>query len=60
MCCQNSPDNILVDVGAECKIDLLRDARTTEVGIALFEQLMKSQKRRGPDNYRGTLNMATL
>ena len=37
MCCQNWPDNILVDVGAQCKIDLVRDARTAEVGIANTE-----------------------
>jgi len=30
------PDDILIDIGAERKIDLLRDAWTTECGVVLF------------------------
>ena len=36
MCSQDLPDNILVDIGAERKVDLLRDAWATKCGLALF------------------------
>ncbi len=35
--CQYSPNDILVDNDAELNVDLLRDARATESGVASFQ-----------------------